>query len=78
MNFRRWNYNCPFFYYYLIMEKIYKINNVNVKRFKQARINGGSNYDSLMGYKRLLLQSMITKYFVIFEYGKNEMKKIEN
>jgi hypothetical protein len=30
MNFRRWNYihiyNCEFYYYYLIMEKIYKIN----------------------------------------------------
>jgi hypothetical protein len=25
MNFRRWNYNCAFYYYYL-MEKIYKTN----------------------------------------------------
>jgi hypothetical protein len=23
VNFRRWNYNCAFYYYYLIMEKIY-------------------------------------------------------
>jgi hypothetical protein len=23
-NLRRWNYNCAFYYYYLIMEKIYK------------------------------------------------------
>jgi hypothetical protein len=28
MNFRRWNYNCAF-YYYDIMEKIYKINKGN-------------------------------------------------
>jgi hypothetical protein len=26
MNFRRWNYNCAFYYYYVIMQKIYKIN----------------------------------------------------
>jgi hypothetical protein len=26
MNFRRWNYNCAFCYYYLIMEKMYKTN----------------------------------------------------
>jgi hypothetical protein len=26
MNFRRWNYNCAFYYYYLIMDTIYKIN----------------------------------------------------
>jgi hypothetical protein len=25
MNFRRWNYQCAFYCYYLIMEKIYKI-----------------------------------------------------
>jgi hypothetical protein len=30
MNFIRWNYNCAFYYYYLIMEKIYKINNSNI------------------------------------------------
>jgi hypothetical protein len=29
MNFRRWNYNCAF-YYYLILEKIYKINKSNI------------------------------------------------
>jgi hypothetical protein len=30
INFRRWNYNCPFYYYYhLSMEKIYKINKSN-------------------------------------------------
>jgi hypothetical protein len=26
MNFGHWNYNCAFYYYYLIMKKIYKIN----------------------------------------------------
>jgi hypothetical protein len=30
MNFRRWNYNCTFYYYYQIMEKIYKINKTNI------------------------------------------------
>jgi hypothetical protein len=29
MNFRRWNYNCAFYYYCLIVEKIYKINKSN-------------------------------------------------
>jgi hypothetical protein len=29
-NFRRWNYNCIFYYYYLIIEKIYKINKSNI------------------------------------------------
>jgi hypothetical protein len=26
MNFRRWNYNCAFYYYYLMVEKMYKTN----------------------------------------------------
>jgi hypothetical protein len=30
MNFSRWNYNCAFYYYYLIMEKMYKINKSNI------------------------------------------------
>jgi hypothetical protein len=30
MNFRRRNYNCVFYYYYLMMEKIYKINMSNI------------------------------------------------
>jgi hypothetical protein len=30
MNFRRYNYDCAFYYYYLIMEKIYKINKINI------------------------------------------------
>jgi hypothetical protein len=31
MNFRLWNYyNCAFYYYYLIMDKIYKINKSNI------------------------------------------------
>jgi hypothetical protein len=25
MNLRHWNYNCAFYYYYLMMEKMYKI-----------------------------------------------------
>jgi hypothetical protein len=29
MNFRRWNYNCAFYYYYLTMEKMYKISKSN-------------------------------------------------
>jgi hypothetical protein len=33
MNFRRGNYNCGFYYYYLIMEKIYKINNSNILHY---------------------------------------------
>jgi hypothetical protein len=30
MNFIRWNYNCAFYVYYLIMEKMYKINKSNI------------------------------------------------
>jgi hypothetical protein len=31
MNFRRWNYNCAFYYYYYkIRETIYKINKNNI------------------------------------------------
>jgi hypothetical protein len=30
MNFRHWNYNCAFYDYYLIMEKMYKINKSNI------------------------------------------------
>jgi hypothetical protein len=30
MNFRLWNYNYAFYYYYLIMEKMYKINKSNI------------------------------------------------
>jgi hypothetical protein len=30
MNFRRWNYNCAFYYYYKIRETIYKINKSNI------------------------------------------------
>jgi hypothetical protein len=30
MNFRSWNYNCAFYYYYVIMEKIYKTNKSNI------------------------------------------------
>jgi hypothetical protein len=32
MNSRRWNYNCVFYYYYVIMEKMYKINKSNIFR----------------------------------------------
>jgi hypothetical protein len=36
MNYRRWNYNCAFYYYYLIMEKIYKISKSNIyKTYKK-------------------------------------------
>jgi hypothetical protein len=28
--FLPWNYNCALYYYYLIMEKIYKINKRNI------------------------------------------------
>jgi hypothetical protein len=30
MNFRRWNYNCAFYYYYKIRETISKINKNNI------------------------------------------------
>jgi hypothetical protein len=30
MNFRRWNYNFAFYYYFLMMKKIYKINKSNI------------------------------------------------
>jgi hypothetical protein len=30
LNFRHWNYDCAFYHYYLIMEKIYKINESNI------------------------------------------------
>jgi hypothetical protein len=29
-NFRRWNYNCAFYYYCMIMEAFYKINKSNI------------------------------------------------
>jgi hypothetical protein len=32
MNFRHWNYNCALYDYYLIMEKMYKINKSNILR----------------------------------------------
>jgi hypothetical protein len=28
--FRRWNYNCAFYYYYLTVENIYKTNKTNI------------------------------------------------
>jgi hypothetical protein len=37
MNFRRWNYNCAFYYNYLIMEKIYKIYKNNILFSCQTR-----------------------------------------
>jgi hypothetical protein len=39
MNFGRWNYNCAFYYYYLIMKKIYKINK---KQFTFVRMGNVS------------------------------------
>jgi hypothetical protein len=30
INFRQWSYNCEFYYYYLIMEKIYKTIKSNI------------------------------------------------
>jgi hypothetical protein len=30
INFSPWNYNCAYYYYYLLMETIYKINKSNI------------------------------------------------
>jgi hypothetical protein len=30
MNFGRWNYDCAFYYYYLIMKKMYKTHKSNI------------------------------------------------
>jgi hypothetical protein len=30
MNFGRWNYDCAFYYYYLIMKKIYQTHKSNI------------------------------------------------
>jgi hypothetical protein len=30
IHFRQWSYNCEFYYYYLIMEKIYKTIKSNI------------------------------------------------
>jgi hypothetical protein len=36
MNFTRWNYNSAFYYFYLIMEKMYKINKSNILHRKNG------------------------------------------
>jgi hypothetical protein len=66
MNFRRWNYNCAFYYDYLIMEKVYKTKKSNILHFGKQECQRNINFKATVCSVKLGKTSISAKFTDIY------------